>query len=60
MFEVVARSDVLYDGCYVIAPNSGPHHLAPWLYKPEDHIPAGSGGGDSMIVDYEGRIVATA
>ncbi len=59
LFEVVARSHAIFNSCYVISPNTGPYYVAPWEYKEGDHIaPVNSTGAESMIIDFEGRILS--
>lgn len=51
-FEIQSRARALDNNMYVVAPNMGTYYLFP-----EETTPIDAFGGQSMIVDYKGRIV---
>lgn len=51
-FELVNRARAFDNNCYVIAPNSGPYH-----YDDKSLDPIDLTGGNSMLVDYRGRVI---
>ncbi|WP_394847015.1 hypothetical protein LZC95_06050 [Pendulispora brunnea] len=52
MFEIQSRARALDNNVYVVAPNMGTYYL-----HPEDNTPIDTFGGQSMVIDYKGRIV---
>ena len=52
-WEIQNRARALDNTCYMIAPNLGTYYLLP-----ESPLPVDTFGGESMIVDFKGRIVA--
>jgi predicted amidohydrolase len=52
-WEIQNRARALDNTCYVVAPNLGTYYLLP-----ESPLPVDTFGGESMIVDFKGRIVA--
>jgi predicted amidohydrolase len=55
-FEVQNRARAIDNCCYIIAPNIGPYFRDPESRYPTPPL----GGGQSMIVDYQGRILGKA
>jgi predicted amidohydrolase len=55
-FEVTNRARAIDNCCFIIAPNVGPYYRDPDASQPTAPI----GGGQSMIVDYLGRILGKA
>lgn len=55
-FEVHNRARAIDNCCFIIAPNVGPYYRDPDASHPTAPI----GGGQSMIVDYLGRILGKA
>ncbi len=53
LWEVQNRARALDNTSYVVAPNPGAY-----LPLPDSHFPIDAFGGNSMIVDYQGRIVS--
>lgn len=53
LWEIQNRSRALDNTCYVIAPNPGAY-----LPMPETQYPLDTFGGNSMLVDYQGKIVS--
>ena len=51
-FELVNRARAFDNNCYVVAPNSGPYH-----YDDKSLDPIDLTGGNSMLVDYRGRVI---
>lgn len=59
MCEVQNRSHAIFNNCYVIAPNCGPMHITPWMYKDfRDVMPVDPLGSRSQIIDYRGQIIS--
>ncbi|WP_394823094.1 nitrilase-related carbon-nitrogen hydrolase [Pendulispora albinea] len=52
MFEIQTRARALDNNLYVVAPNMGTYYLSR-----EDTTPIDTFGGQSLIVDYKGRVV---
>lgn len=52
-FEIQNRSRAIDNSCYVISPNNGPYYLTPEATIPKDIF-----GGESMIIDYRGTVMA--
>jgi len=52
-WEIQNRARALDNTCYMVAPNLGTYYLLP-----ESPLPVDTFGGQSMIVDFKGRIVA--
>ena len=52
-FELVNRARAFDNNCYVVAPNSGLYHYSDASLDPLD-----LSSGNSMIVDYRGRVIA--
>ena len=52
-FEIHNRARAIDNCCYIIAPNIGPYYRDRDARYPSTPI----GGGDSMIVDYQGRVI---
>ena len=57
VFEVQNRAHAIFNTCYVIAPNTGPCNLAPYIWK-EQLAPQDRYGGNSMLIDYKGQIIS--
>ncbi|MCX5905375.1 MAG: hydrolase [Proteobacteria bacterium] len=55
-FELQNRARAIDNCCYIIAPNIGPYFRDPEARYPTPPL----GGGQSMIVDYQGRILGRA
>jgi len=55
-FEVQNRARAIDNCCFIIAPNIGPYYRDPDAAMPTSPI----GGGQSMIVDYLGRVLGRA
>lgn len=53
LWEVQNRCRALDNTCFVVAPNIGPYRLVPEMQNGLD-----VGGGQSMIVDYQGRVLS--
>jgi predicted amidohydrolase len=51
-FELVNRARAFDNNCYVVAPNSGLYHYSDASLDPIDLT-----GGNSMVVDYRGRVI---
>jgi predicted amidohydrolase len=52
-WEIQNRARALDNTCYVVAPNLGTYYLLP-----DSPLPVDAFGGQSMIVDFKGRIVS--
>lgn len=52
MFEISNRARALENNMYIVAPNVAPIYTFPDSYAPID-----CGGGNSLIVDYKGKII---
>src|SRR5215813_8516979 len=52
-WEIQNRARALDNTCYLVAPNLGAYYLLP-----ESPLPVDAFGGQSMIVDFKGRIVS--
>src|SRR5260221_6335873 len=52
-WEIQNRDRALDNPCYMVAPNLGTYYLLP-----ESPLPVDTFGGQSMIVDFKGRIVS--
>lgn len=55
-FEIQNRARAIDNCCFIIAPNIGPYYRDPDATQPTSPV----GGGQSMIVDYLGRILGIA
>ena len=53
LWELANRARASDNNCYVVAPNSGLYH-----FSPESHDGIDVTGGQSMIVDYRGQVIA--
>jgi predicted amidohydrolase len=53
LWEAQNRCRALDNTCFLVAPNVGPYRLAPEMQNGFD-----VGGGQSMLVDYQGRVLA--
>ncbi len=58
MWVVQNRAHAIHNTCYVLAPNLGAYHAAPWMVEDWNYTaPFNCGGAKSMIIDYTGRIL---
>ncbi len=51
--EIQLRARALDNNCYVVSPNSGN-----WFLGPDSKVPTDMHGGNSMIIDYTGQVLA--
>jgi predicted amidohydrolase len=51
-WEVFGRAAAWQNDCYIVMPNLGPYYTNPDVPEPYD-----LGGGNSMIIDYQGHVV---
>jgi predicted amidohydrolase len=51
--DIQLRARALDNNCYVVSPNSGN-----WFLGPDSKVPTDMHGGNSMIIDYTGQVLA--
>lgn len=51
--DIQLRARALDNNCYVVSPNSGD-----WFLSPDSPVPTHMHGGNSMIIDYTGQVLA--